>query len=242
MNPDTIRVTGAGGAEQVVLTTGGIRALADVLATMREPQLRGEESSELELPVHGARGAHWPPSRCARRRVHRRRDRRLPRHRSAAVRGAEPAGADRRRCSSRGRQCRCPTIVPQPRPQACAAVWLPIPPTAARSRICARRWPERALALSGHVGIPGDEPAADFGAGEAVGTGATQDAQHVVLRLGELVRLEHDRHLAREQVGGADQIEVGLFLAAGKRPPLLRIATEACPLATDVSRLNRYCQ
>ena len=50
MNPDMIRVTGAPGAEQLALTTGGIRALADVLATMREQQLRGQESSELELP------------------------------------------------------------------------------------------------------------------------------------------------------------------------------------------------
>jgi serine/threonine protein kinase len=50
VNPDMIRLTGAPGAEQLVLTTGGIRALADVLATMREQQLRGQESSELELP------------------------------------------------------------------------------------------------------------------------------------------------------------------------------------------------
>lgn len=50
VNPDMIRVTGAAGAEQLVLTTGGIRALGDVLATMREQQLRGQESSELELP------------------------------------------------------------------------------------------------------------------------------------------------------------------------------------------------
>jgi serine/threonine protein kinase len=50
VNPDMIRVTGAAGAEQLVLTTGGIRSLADVLATMREQQLRGQESSELELP------------------------------------------------------------------------------------------------------------------------------------------------------------------------------------------------
>ena len=50
VNPDMIRVTGAAGAEQLVLTTGGIRNLADVLATMREQQLRGQESSELELP------------------------------------------------------------------------------------------------------------------------------------------------------------------------------------------------
>ena len=41
---------GANGEEQIVMTTGGIRALADVLATMREQQLRGHESTELELP------------------------------------------------------------------------------------------------------------------------------------------------------------------------------------------------
>lgn len=50
VNPDMARVTGGAGAEQIVLTTGGIRSLADVLATMREQQLRGQESSELELP------------------------------------------------------------------------------------------------------------------------------------------------------------------------------------------------
>ncbi|MGD9905691.1 MAG: protein kinase [Vicinamibacterales bacterium] len=50
VNPDMIRVAGPAGGEQIVLTTGGIRALADVLATMREQQLRGQESSELELP------------------------------------------------------------------------------------------------------------------------------------------------------------------------------------------------
>jgi serine/threonine protein kinase len=50
VNPDMVRVTGGAGAEQIVLTTGGIRSLADVLATMREQQLRGQESSERELP------------------------------------------------------------------------------------------------------------------------------------------------------------------------------------------------
>jgi serine/threonine protein kinase len=50
VNPDTIRMTSAGGDEQLVLSSGGIRALGDVLSTMREPQLRGQESSELELP------------------------------------------------------------------------------------------------------------------------------------------------------------------------------------------------
>lgn len=50
VNPDTIRVTGEAGAEHLVLTSGGIRALNDVLATMRESELRGVHANELELP------------------------------------------------------------------------------------------------------------------------------------------------------------------------------------------------
>ncbi|MEZ5290822.1 MAG: serine/threonine-protein kinase [Vicinamibacterales bacterium] len=50
VNPDTIRVTGDADAEHVVLTSGGIRSLQDVLATMRESELRGQEASEVELP------------------------------------------------------------------------------------------------------------------------------------------------------------------------------------------------
>ncbi|MGE0813648.1 MAG: protein kinase [Vicinamibacterales bacterium] len=50
VNPDTIRVTGEAEAEHVVLTSGGIRSLQDVLATMREKELRGQEASEVELP------------------------------------------------------------------------------------------------------------------------------------------------------------------------------------------------
>ncbi|HUU35811.1 MAG TPA: protein kinase [Vicinamibacterales bacterium] len=50
VNPDTIRVTGDGSAERLVLTTGGIRAIADVLATLPEGQLRGQEASDAELP------------------------------------------------------------------------------------------------------------------------------------------------------------------------------------------------
>jgi serine/threonine protein kinase len=50
VNPGMIRLTGGSRAEQIVMSTGGIRALADVLATMREQQLRGQESTELELP------------------------------------------------------------------------------------------------------------------------------------------------------------------------------------------------
>ena len=50
VNPDTIRVTGTAGVEHVVLTTGGVRALGDVLATMPETQLRGQASADGDLP------------------------------------------------------------------------------------------------------------------------------------------------------------------------------------------------
>ncbi len=50
VHPETIRVTGEVATECLVLTTGGIRALADVLATMGEAQLRGQGESSQELP------------------------------------------------------------------------------------------------------------------------------------------------------------------------------------------------
>ena len=61
VNPDMIRIRagGAGGAggdkplglsEQIVVSSAGIRSVQDVLATMREQELRGQEASEHELP------------------------------------------------------------------------------------------------------------------------------------------------------------------------------------------------
>ena len=52
VNPDMIRLQHDGGAESetVVMTTAGIRSVQDVLATMREQELRGQEASEQELP------------------------------------------------------------------------------------------------------------------------------------------------------------------------------------------------
>jgi serine/threonine protein kinase len=54
VNPDMVRIRagGAGGAggEQIVVSSAGIRSVQDVLATMREQELRGQEASEHELP------------------------------------------------------------------------------------------------------------------------------------------------------------------------------------------------
>src|SRR5687767_8693789 len=58
VNPDMIRLRAeeSGGAttdkpaETLVMTTAGIRSVQDVLATMREQELRGQEASEQELP------------------------------------------------------------------------------------------------------------------------------------------------------------------------------------------------
>lgn len=64
VNPDMIRLraidTDAGGdspsssaegqTEQIVVSSAGIRSVQDVLATMREQELRGQEASEHELP------------------------------------------------------------------------------------------------------------------------------------------------------------------------------------------------
>jgi serine/threonine protein kinase len=50
VNPDMIRLTTEGGSERIVLSTAGLRSVQDVLATMREQELRGEEANEKELP------------------------------------------------------------------------------------------------------------------------------------------------------------------------------------------------
>jgi serine/threonine protein kinase len=62
VNPDMIRLQSEGGgtedstthagniAERIVLSTAGIHSVQDVLATMREQELRGHEASEQELP------------------------------------------------------------------------------------------------------------------------------------------------------------------------------------------------
>jgi serine/threonine protein kinase len=50
VNPDMIRLYQDGATEQIVMTTAGIRSVQDVLATMREQELRGQEASEQELP------------------------------------------------------------------------------------------------------------------------------------------------------------------------------------------------
>jgi serine/threonine protein kinase len=50
VNPDMIRLTQDAGRDRVVMSTAGIASVQDVLATMREQELRGAEANERELP------------------------------------------------------------------------------------------------------------------------------------------------------------------------------------------------
>jgi serine/threonine-protein kinase len=51
VNPDMIRIERAPGSdERIVISSAGINSIQDVLATMREQELRGQEASENELP------------------------------------------------------------------------------------------------------------------------------------------------------------------------------------------------
>jgi serine/threonine protein kinase len=50
VNPDMVRLHHDGVAEHIVMTTAGIKSVQDVLATMREQELRGQEANEQELP------------------------------------------------------------------------------------------------------------------------------------------------------------------------------------------------
>jgi serine/threonine protein kinase len=50
VNPDMIRLGKQGDRDQLVMSTAGISSVQDVLATMREQELRGAEANEQELP------------------------------------------------------------------------------------------------------------------------------------------------------------------------------------------------
>jgi serine/threonine protein kinase len=50
VNPDMIRLTGAGDHERIMMSTAGIDSVQDVLKAMREQELRGAEANEQELP------------------------------------------------------------------------------------------------------------------------------------------------------------------------------------------------
>ena len=50
VNPDMIRLTRDGLEDRAVMSTAGIASVQDVLATMREQELRGAEANEQELP------------------------------------------------------------------------------------------------------------------------------------------------------------------------------------------------
>ena len=55
VNPDMIRLRSSGAtadasAEEIVISSSGIKSVGDVLATMREQELRGQEASQNELP------------------------------------------------------------------------------------------------------------------------------------------------------------------------------------------------
>jgi serine/threonine protein kinase len=50
VNPEMIRLTRDGRRDRLVMSSAGIASVQDVLATMREQELRGEEANEQELP------------------------------------------------------------------------------------------------------------------------------------------------------------------------------------------------
>ena len=91
VNPDMIRLTVEDGHERIVMSTAGIARSQDVLATMREQELRGQEASEQELPYVAPEVLMGRRARAARRCLHDGRARLPDGNRPAAV-------SARRRC------------------------------------------------------------------------------------------------------------------------------------------------
>ena len=77
------------------------------------------------------------------------------------------------------------------------------------------------------VGVGGDHPVSDGGAGKALGVGAAEDAQHVVLRGGDIPAPGGVLHGALQAVGGADEVEESLFGGAGEGAILRDLRFEA---------------
>jgi serine/threonine-protein kinase len=50
VNPDMVRLRTSADGDAIIMSAAGIRSVQDVLATMREQELRGQEASEQELP------------------------------------------------------------------------------------------------------------------------------------------------------------------------------------------------
>jgi len=74
-----------------------------------------------------------------------------------------------------------------------------------------------AVKQASDVRVARDKPPADFAAGQALFSRASQDAQDVVLRSGKVVGLEEDLGAAGQGVGGAQQGDEDAGFEAGLR-------------------------
>ena len=82
-----------------------------------------------------------------------------------------------------------------------------------------------------HVRDPAHQPLSHLVPAQPVGPGATQDAQHVVLRRGDVERLERLHQRVLEEGGGPGDVEEGLFLDA-PRLALLELVLEGVRAVT----------
>lgn len=98
-----------------------------------------------------------------------------------------------------------------------------------------------AVEEAGDVGIAGDHALADFGAGEAVGAGATEDAEDVVLGGGETGGFEDGGSECCDVLGGAEEVEDDFLLEADEGPGLAEFALEDRDHWLEDSCYNECC-
>ena len=97
-----------------------------------------------------------------------------------------------------------------------------------------------------HIGVASDHTGGDFAAGESGGAGAGEDAEDVVLGVGEAKWVEGFLDAAEEPAGGALEVEEGLFGGMGERAGLTDFRLEATghdrtiPVATTTGKGNTY--
>ena len=102
--------------------------------------------------------------------------------------------------------------------------------------------PFQAIDQAGHVRVMGDQAVADLAARQPGFAAAAEDAQDVVLGLGQVIGLEDLDGDPGQLVGGAQEIEIDFQQRREERLALLDVSGEAASHGLDDICLNDYLQ
>ncbi len=142
---------------------------------------------------------------------------------------------------SRGARARRPASAtgpsrPASRRRAASVAWAEDLPSVLRAANAAHEVPRlEPIEEAGDAGAALDHAGGDVEGGEAPGAGAAEDAKHVVLLQGDLVRLDHARQRGPDAVGGAEQRDDRLVSGRAERLRLPDLVPDRSHLADKIA-------